>query len=307
MYLKHFGFNEFPFSLTPNLRFFCSLHAYKEALNVIMVSLYNGEGFIKITGEVGTGKTMLCRKLLSILGNEYIAVYIANATLDTLGLQKTIAQELGITIHNDIDTHQLLNLLTAKLVTLHNLGNRIVIIIDEAHALSDQTLEGLRLLSNLETADKKLMQFVLVGQPELNLKLKKIHLRQLEQRIIFSYNLPKLHNRNQLLSYLCAHLATAGYKNTYDTLFSTQAVKLLLKASRGIPRLINILGHKAFLITYGYNEKKVDAKAIKMAIADTESTFHPTIALAKYSSLKIVLAFLLLITILGICGYFIIN
>lgn len=303
MYLKHFGFDKFPFLLTPNLKFFCGLNAYQEALNVIMVSLYNGEGFVKITGEVGTGKTMLCRKLLSTLGKEYKTVYISNATLDIVDLQKAIAQNLKIYVPNNISKHRLLSLLTAKLISLHNKGKYVVIIVDEAHALSDCTLEGLRLLSNLETEDKKLMQIVLVGQPELNRKLKKVHLRQLEQRIIFSYRLPKLHNQKQFLTYICSRLASAGYKDPYDTLFSPQAIKLLLKASRGIPRLVNILCHKAFLITYGYNKKVVDAKAIKVAIADTESTFHPAISIANYELLKMIFILLLLITTIGIGCY----
>lgn len=304
MYLKHFGFNEFPFTLTPNLRFFCSLNAYKEALNVILVSLHNGEGFVKITGEVGTGKTLLCRKLLESLGSEYVTIYISNTILDITNLQKTIAHKLSIPLPPHIDNHHLLHLITEKLTTLHNEGKRVVIILDEAHALPDQTLEGLRLLSNLETESNKLMQIVLVGQPELNKKLKKNHLRQLEQRIIFSYKLPTLRNKKEFLSYLCFRLASAGYHNTYSTLFSPQAIELILKASRGIPRIINILCHKAFLITYGYNKKMVDAKAVKIAITDTESTAGAVI-ITSGSLLKALFISLSLITFVGIGSYFI--
>ena len=282
MYLKHFGFNEFPFLLTPNLRFFCSLTAYKEALDVILVSLYNNEGFIKITGEVGTGKTLLCRKLLNTLSSKYVPVYIYNTTLDTFSLQKTIAHELEITVPKNTDNYHLLKLLTNKLITLHQEGKRVVIIVDEAHALSDHTLEGLRLLSNLETESSKLMQIILVGQPELNRKLKKPHLRQLEQRIVFSYHLPTLHNQAELVSYLSFRLSAADYHDSYYTLFSPKALKLLLKASRGIPRLVNILCHKAFLITYGCNKKMVDASAIKKAIADTESVVSKIKAIRNY-------------------------
>ncbi|MBU0744861.1 MAG: AAA family ATPase [Gammaproteobacteria bacterium] len=305
MYLKHFGFSEFPFSLTPNLRFFCSLTAYKEALNVILVSLLNGEGFVKITGEVGTGKTLLCRKLLNALSSDYITAYISGTIFDTLNLQKTIAHELGIDIPQNVDNHMLLHLLTNKLIELHHQGKHVVIIIDEAHTFSDQTLEGLRLLSNLETESRKLMQIVLVGQPELDKKLKKTHLRQLEQRVIFSYRLPTLSDQKDLLSYLCFRLAAAGYHDTNDTLFSPKAIKLLLKASHGIPRLINILCHKSFLIAYGYNKKIVDADAVKMAIADTESLYHKNVA-TRHHLLKIALVSLSIITI-GVGLYFLIK
>jgi len=305
MYLKHFGFNEFPFSLTPNLRFFCNLMAYKEAFNVIMVSLHNGEGFIKITGEVGTGKTLLCRKLLNTLGKEYVAVYISNANLDITNLQKAIAHELEISFPENIDTYKLLNLLNNKLIELHRAGKHVVIIIDEAHVLSDQALEGLRLLSNLETESSKLIQIILVGQPELDRRLKKTHLRQLAHRIVFSYRLPTISNKKELLSYIYSRLASAGYKDTYDSLFSDKAIKLLLKASRGIPRLINVICHKALLITYGHNKGKIDVDAIKMAIADTESVSTAAAAPLHYYLLRIGIISLLLTSIIGVSSYFI--
>ncbi len=299
MYLKHFGFNEFPFSLTPNLRFFCGLEAYKEALDVITVSLQNGEGFIKITGEVGTGKTLLCRKLLNSLGNEYVTVYIFNATLDIFNLQKAIAHELEMPVPKNIDHHDLITLITEKLISLHKQGKKTVIIVDEAHTLTDQTLEGLRLLSNLEMESSKLVQIVLVGQPELNKKLKKTHLRQLEQRIMFSYHLPTLRNKEELLSYICHRLAAAGYPAPYSTIISPKTIKLLFKTSRGIPRLVNILCHKAFLLTYGYNKKIVGINAIKMAIADTENVATPAMTTTYYYILKVVLISLLITITIG--------
>ena len=307
MYLEHFGFSEFPFSLTPNLRFFCTLNAYKEALNVIMVSLHNKEGFVKITGEVGTGKTLICRKLLNSLGDEYVTAYIANAISNTLDLQKAIAHELEIEFSENIDNHRMVNLLTNKLIELHNDGKRVVVIIDEAHTLSDQTLEGLRLLSNLETESSKLMQIALVGQPELDRKLKKSHLRQLQHRIIFSYRLPTLHSEQELLSYICFRLSAAGYRDTYDALFSPKAIKLLLKASRGIPRLINILCHKSFLIAYGYNQKRINTKAVKMAIADTDSVSHSVAATLYYHSTRALFVLLSILTIIGVGSYFIMK
>ena len=299
MYLKHFGFNELPFTLTPNLRFFCDLTAYKEALDTVMVSLQNGDGFIKITGEVGTGKTLLCRKLLNLLDNEeYVTAYISNGALGLFDLQKAIAQELEIDIPDNISNHKLLTLLNSRLIALYNYGKRAVVIVDEAHALSDKTLEGLRLLGNLETESSKLLQIVLVGQPELNRKLKKTHLRQLEHRIVFSYSLPTLRNKKDLLTYICYRLASAGYRKPHSSIFSPRAIKLLLKKSKGIPRLVNILCHKALLITYGYNKEQIDTHAIKMAVADTDSiTNAPTIAITIDNLFKIILPITLTIVI----------
>lgn len=306
MYLKHFGFNEFPFALTPNLRFFCNLAAYKEAMNIIMVSLHNNEGFVKITGEVGTGKTLLCRKLLSSLGDEYVTAYISNGSLDTFNLQKACAHELGISFRENIDNHTLLTLLNNKLISLHRDSKRVVLVIDEAHALSDQTLEGLRFLSNLETESSKLLQIVLVGQPELDRRLNKQHLRQLKHRIIFSYRLPTLRNKKELLSYICHRLAYAGYNNTYDSLFSPKAIRLLLKASRGIPRLVNVICHKSLLIAYGYDKKKISASTIKIAIADTDSVATTAVAY-MYNAAKIAAVSLLLTTTVGVGIYFILR
>lgn len=300
MYLQHFGFNEFPFSLTPNLRFFCNLDPYKEAFDVMMVSLYNGEGFVKITGEVGTGKTLLCRKLLNTLGSNYITAYISNPTLDTFNLQKAIAHELEIPFPENVDNQHLLNLLTDELIKLHQDGKRVIIVIDEAQVLSDEALEGLRLLSNLETETSKLMQIILVGQPELDKRLKKPHLRQLNQRIVFSYRLPVLQPED-LEAYLCMRLSVAGYGYPPGKLFSPRALKLLFKASCGIPRLINILSHKGLLIAYGYGKKKIDATAVRIAIADTNDA---SAAALPYRLLEVG-TILLLLTMLGIGGYFI--
>jgi MSHA biogenesis protein MshM len=301
MYLQYFGFKDFPFSLTPNLRFFCNLEAYKEALNVILVSLHNGEGFVKITGEVGTGKTLLCLKLLDTLSDdEYITAYISNPTLDTFNLQKAIAHELEITVPENIDNQGLLNLLTTELIRIHQNNKSVIIIIDEAHVLSDEALEGLRLLSNFETETTKLVQIIMIGQPELDQRLKKPHWRQLKQRIVFSYCLPTLQEK-EMLVYLGSRLTAAGYHEPLDKLFSPQAIKLLFKTSRGIPRLINILCHKALLITYGYNKNRIDTAAIKMAITDTESVYHHSNYLLETGII------LLLLLVLGIGVYFILR
>jgi len=292
MYLEHFKLKEFPFSLTPNTYYFCNLPTHQEALNVLLVCLRNGEGFIKIIGEVGTGKTLLCRKLLSSLGDEFVTAYIPNPDLSVSGLHKAITQELGVKFPENVDHHQLLNLLNEKLLALHREGKHVTLVVDEAQVLTDHCLEALRLLSNLETESDKLIQIVLLGQPELDEKLNNAGMRQLKQRIVFSYYLEPI-KKKELNSYLSHRLAIAGY--TKGSLFSRRACALLFKASRGIPRLINILCHKALMVAYGQGENSVNGKAMRMAIQDTdvaESTFRGGLYLLVNSVLVVLLVVL---------------
>lgn len=267
MYLEYFKFNELPFGLTPNVGFFCQLKGHQEALNVLLFSLRSGEGFIKIIGEVGLGKTLLCRKLLNSLGDDYVTAYIPNPDLNSLDLRKAIARELGIDFSGSQDQHELLSLLNAKLLELHHVGKRIVVVIDEAQALPLDSLEAVRLLTNLETEKTKLLQVVLFGQPELDRHLNTPNLRQLKQRITFSYYLPLL-SAEDMDTYLFHRLAIAGH--TTGSLFSKRARKLLYKASKGVPRVINIVCHKALLLAYGCGEPQVTPKMIKYAIRDTD-------------------------------------
>jgi MSHA biogenesis protein MshM len=270
MYLEHFKLTKPPFSLTPNTEFYCEIAAQQEALNVLLFGLDQGEGFIKIIGEVGTGKTLLCRLLLNALGTEYITAYIPNPDQDPESLRLSLAIELGLDLDKNISSHQLLEAINYRLLDLHKIGKKTVLIIDEAQALPDSSLEAIRLLTNLETEERKLLQVVLFGQPELDVKLNQTVLRQLLQRITFSYYLKPL-SQEELESYLCHRLSKAGH--TYGTLFSRQAKKELFRASQGLPRLLNILCHKALLVTYGRGLKTVDKQSVRRAIADTESAY----------------------------------
>lgn len=260
-----FGLSESPFGLTPNTRFFCALPTHQEALSVLRVALDTGEGFIKITGEVGTGKTMLCRRLLNELGGGYATAYIPSPVLAPQELLQAVAEELGV----DSTPGQggLLKRIFQQLAGLAHCGRRLVLVLDEAQSMPPESLEILRLLSNFETETEKLLQIVLFGQPELDKLLSRPHLRQLLQRIGFSYRLRAL-DRHETQSYLFNRLRVAGY--TERDLFSLPAYLLLHYASRGVPRLINILAHKSLLIAYGKNERRVGAAAVWTAIADTE-------------------------------------
>lgn len=266
MYLKHFSIHEYPFTLTPNTAFYCDLPTHQAALNVLLFSLRSGEGFIKITGDVGTGKTLLCRKLLNALDDEFVTAYIPSPDLDPLELRKTFAVELGLDIPSDVTQSQLLRLLSEALFAFRQQDKKVVLIVDESQALSDESLETLRLLTNLETESEKLLQIVLFGQPELDARLNQYHLRQINQRITFAYRLLPL-SYEDLVTYLNHRMFKAGY--TQAPLFERGAVDLLLYSSAGIPRVVNILCHKAMLVAYGKGEKRIKRHAMWRAVQDS--------------------------------------
>ena len=276
MYLQHFGLRELPFSLTPNTQFFLNMASYHKAYNMLMVSLANAEGFIKIVGEVGTGKTMLCRKVLNTLEEDkesYITAYIPNPVLSPKGLFLAFAEELNIEIDQDVGHHRLLKAITERLVEFSAENKQVVLFIDEAHAMPEQTLEALRLLTNIETEQVKLFQVVLFAQPELDVSLAQPSLRQLRQRITFSFEIEAL-DRDGVERYVVHRLATAGYNGPF--LFSKRALDYLYKASNGIPRVINILCHKALMVAFGKGERSVQVDHIKSAAEDTEGVELPS-------------------------------
>jgi MSHA biogenesis protein MshM len=270
MYLEYFKLKELPFTITPNIGFFCHLKGHQEALNTVLFSLRSGEGFIKIIGEVGSGKTLLCRKLLDSLDSDFVTAYIPNPDLNPTELRKAFARELGIDPSPLQDQHELLTFINNRLLALHTDGKRIVLLIDEAQAIPPESLETLRLLTNLETETTKLLQVVLFGQPELDERLNQPGFRQLKQRITFSYYLP-LMTREDLDSYLFHRLSTAGY--TFGTLFSDRSRDILYRASQGVPRIVNILCHKALLAAYGRGDASVSTKVMKIAIDDTDVAY----------------------------------
>lgn len=276
MYLTHFGLQEAPFGLTPNTGFYYGLPPHEEALQVLNWALAQGEGFIKVTGEVGTGKTLLCRKLLSELGSEARPVRLAwlpNPHLTPAELRIALALELGLAVRDQSEL-DLTDRIHRHLISLHQQGSRVVVLIDEAQALPDETLEAIRLFGNLETESSKLLQIVLFGQPELDARLAKPHLRQLRQRIGFSYCLRPL-RFDETRAYLVHRLQVSGYRGA--PLFAGRAMRLLWRASRGIPRLINILAHKCLMLAYGQGVRQIDSRLVRLAIRDTDdaSRFAP--------------------------------
>ncbi len=268
MYLEHFGLRESPFSLTPDTSFFINHAGYQDALNVLLVALRNGEGFVKVVGEVGTGKTLLCRKLLNILGDDFVTAYIHNPYLDPPSLLQAVADELSVVVDPEAGQHLLLKQLGERLVAVHNEGRRVVLCLDEVQAMPVETLEVLRLLTNLETEKRKLLQVVLFGQPELDVLLRSKNVRQLTQRITFSYRLLPM-NRPATEAYVTRRMALAGYQGV--PCFDHGALKLLYRHSGGTPRLINVLCHKALMAAYGKGVKRVNRRLLRLAVADTAS------------------------------------
>jgi MSHA biogenesis protein MshM len=267
MYLEHYGLREFPFSLTPDTSFFFAYGHYRDAFNTLLVALQNGEGFIKVTGEVGTGKTLLCRKLLNSLEEPFSTAYIPNPFLSPNSLILALAEELGLELPHKQGPHHALKLITEHLIELKAQNRQLVLCIDEAQAIPEQTLETLRLITNLETEKHKLLHVVLFGQPELDERLNKASVRQIKHRITFSYQLRPI-DRDGMEAYIAYRLKIAGDQGRVR--FEPKALKLLYQGSGGTPRLINILAHKALLLGYGQGIDTIGARQIKLAIEDTE-------------------------------------
>ncbi len=265
MYQKFFGVKEIPFTLSPDTSYFFAYGHYANALNTLLVALRSGEGFIKVSGEVGTGKTLLCRKLMATLGDKFVIVYIPNPQLTAYGLQVAVAEELGIKVSRYV--HRLQKAITEKLIECAQAGRRVVLCIDEAQAMPEETIESLRLLTNLETEKFKLLQVVMFGQPELNELLNRKSVRQLKQRITYSYELQPI-DRDGMAAYINHRLCVAGYASAPP--FDTKSLDYIYSASRGIPRLINTLCHKSLLLAYGRGSRKIQPDWVRLAIKDTD-------------------------------------
>ncbi|MCF6283479.1 MAG: AAA family ATPase [Candidatus Polarisedimenticolaceae bacterium] len=286
MYLEHYGLREAPFSITPDTDYFFAAPSHQEALNVLLVALRMGEGFIKVVGEVGTGKTLLCRKLLKILDGEFVTAYIPDPFLTPVQLRLALAHELGIDISPRVGRQKVYDAIRQRLIEISASGQSVVLILDEAQALPDESLEGLRLLTNFETEKRKLLQIAMFGQPELDQRLNQPSMRQLKQRITFSYLLHGM-DCKALSAYVIHRLKQAGYQGEQP--FSPRALRCLYKGSRGIPRLVNILSHKSLLATFGTGKLAVTSAAVKLAIKDTEGAEPLPTGLAKTTFISILL------------------
>lgn len=270
MYLEFYGLTEPPFAITPNPRFLFLSPKHREALNHLLYGIRERKGFVQLTGEVGAGKTTLCRALLDQLGDTVATALILNPALDADQLMKAIAMEYGLTIEGT-DRLESLKVLNEYLLWLAEQGRDAILIIDEAQDLTDELLEQVRLLSNLETDDRKLIQIILMGQPELRDRLNDHRLRQLRQRITVRYHLSAL-NRAEILEYIHHRLLTAGARQLPE--FTGPALRRILGYTKGVPRLINALCDKALLAGFVRQTYRIDYRIIGRAIRELEGNVN---------------------------------
>ena len=268
MYLRHFGLRTAPFGITPDPAFFYPGNTRGELLAALLYAVTQGEGIIKLTGEVGSGKTMLCRMLAERLPPQVDVVYLLNPRLEPDEVLHAIAAELGLALDGCL-TDAVLRALHGELISRHAAGRQVVLLAEEAQAMPGATLEALRLLTNLETASHKLLQIVLFGQPELQQTLDLPEFRQLKERITHSFTVPCLPHA-LLNDYLACRLAAAG--RIAPLIFTPAALRWLARAAQGIVRRINILADKALLAAYADDAQQVSARHVRLAIAD--SPFH---------------------------------
>jgi MSHA biogenesis protein MshM len=271
MYLEHFGLREAPFRITPHTEFFFSGANRGATLEALAYAITAGEGLVKVTGEVGTGKTMLCRVLMERLPQAVETIYLAVPSLTRDEMLVAIASELGIETQG-ASTTRMLRALQERLIALHAEGRQVVALIDEAHAMPLETLEEIRLLSNLETGKEKLLQIVLFGQPELDEHLNLPNMRQLKERITHAFNLAPL-PAGDIRDYIGFRLRAAGYHG--PDLFGEEALRIIADASEGLTRRINIYADKTLLAAFAAGTHTVSADHARAAVTDTQIVVAP--------------------------------
>lgn len=265
MYLSHFGLDEPPFRITPNTDFFYDGANRGAMLDALLYAITHDEGIVKVTGEVGSGKTMLCRVLINRLPKNVETIYLANPSLSREEILHAIAEELRVELTGQRTT-LLLRALQNHLIDRYSQGQRVVVLIDEAHAMPTESLEEIRLLSNLESSRHKLLQIVLFGQPELEERLNRSDMRQLNERVTHSFRLDPL-QRPDISSYIEFRLRAAGYRG--PGLFTPAAQRLIATESQGLTRRVNILADKSLLAAFSDGATQVLLKHARAAVKDS--------------------------------------
>jgi len=266
LYLEHFGLSEPPFRITPHTDFFFDGADRGATLEALVYAILHDEGIVKVSGEVGSGKTMLCRVLMERLPAHVETIYLATPSLARDEILHAIADDLDLKLPDGRMTVALRELQEA-LIRLYAAGRRVVILVDEAHVMPEETLEQVRLLANLESNRHKLLQIVLFGQPELDATLAKPSLRQLRDRVTNSFRMRPL-SEHEVAKYLSFRMRAAGYRG--PEVFAPRAIGLISRASHGLNRRINILADKSLLAAYSENAHAVTERQVRAAIADAE-------------------------------------
>jgi len=298
MYEAHFGLDESPFGITPNPAFFYSGNTRGEILQGLLYVVAHGEGIIKVTGEVGSGKTMLCRMLEEQLPPHIEAIYLINPSLSPLEVLFAIAGELGLNPDGK-RSDEVLRELHADLIAKHSVGKQVVLLVEEAQAMPLDTLEEIRLLTNLETARHKLLQIVLFGQPELDDHLNLSSMRQLKERITHSFEVPAM-PAELVPEFIDFRLRAAGYQG--EPVFSEAAARLIARASKGIVRRINILADKALMAAYAGDARSVTAAHARAALRDSPYQPGPGLKLGGGRAIDRTTAVLSLLIVVLLAG-----
>jgi len=267
MYQEHFGLTRPPFKITPDTSLFFEGNQRGAALDALLYAIHSGEGIIKVVGEVGSGKTMLCRMLEVRLSNDVDVIYIANPSLSPDNILHVIAHELNLEANNEMSKVDVMQQIQAHLLKKHASNRQVVLFVEEAQSMPIETLEEIRLLSNLETDQNKLLQMVLFGQPELDEKLSQPQIRQLKERITHSFNLSPF-PPGDTLKYLNFRLRAVGYKG--PDIFNKKTAGVVKKYSDGLTRRINILADKSMLAAFSEGSHTVTSSHVKSAAKDSE-------------------------------------
>ncbi len=271
MYCKYYGLKERPFNVTSDPAFFFSSKKHKEAISHLLYGVSQRKGIIVLTGEIGTGKTTICRFFLNQVGKNVKTAFILNPTFSEVQLLESIVRDFGIITKDKTKLGMVLEL-NNFLLRESAAGNNLVLIVDEAQNLKPALLEQIRLLSNLETEKDKLLQVILVGQPELNQRLNLYDLRQLRQRIMVRYHIGPLDN-DEISSYINWRLEIAGAQNRSKIEFSAEAVDMISRFSGGTPRLINMVCDRALLAGFVSETSRIDFSIIKKCVDELDSYF----------------------------------
>jgi MSHA biogenesis protein MshM len=293
MYYSYYGLRELPFRITPDPRLFYVGGERGLILNALLYAINNGEGIIKVVGEVGSGKTMLCRMLPEKLPPKIEILYLANPHLTPDNILQAVALEMQLNLPQTANRLEILHALQTTLLEKHAQNKQVILLIEEAQSMPLETLEEIRLLSNLETTKHKLLQIVLFGQPELDQNLSQTHIRQIKERITHSFYLKPL-SKKDVATYIDFRLRSVGYKGA--PLFNQRAIKHLTKYSKGLLRRVNILADKAMLAAFAENTYFIKAKHVHQAAQDSGFTIN--------SQQAILLYFIMFLIIIGILWWF---
>lgn len=267
MYYDYFGLKQPPFRITPDTNMFFPGGDRGVVLDALIYTIVNGEGIIKVVGEVGSGKTMLCRMLEKELPDNVEVVYIANPSLSPENILHAIAFDLELAVQTSTSRLEVMNKLHEYLLAKHSAGQHVVVFVEEAQSMPIATLEEIRLLSNLETQQSKLLQIILFGQPELDEIMKRREIRQLKERITYSFQLHPF-DTDAVRDYLNSRLRACGYRS--GEIFNSGATRLIKRYSVGLVRRINILADKSMLAAFAANASNVTAEHVRKAARDSE-------------------------------------